>query len=198
MLLNVTRLALGILFLIPTLSPAHRSAELTVEQSTSTLPPSESLDCLDLQIMERLARIAGPEDVAKTVAVQRMVTCLLGGKIGDWPNGRTIKVSQTTWDYPTGKRAKVSDSTWDYPSGRRAKVSATTWDYPDGRRARHSESTWSRPDGSNASRTELLTWACFRLASTCEARLTAIKAATGDQSTLAIIEMAWLARLEGN
>lgn len=194
MAINTLVLAIAGLFFTPTWPTAWPFAELTMQQPAST--PGESPDCGDLQIMERLARIAGPEDLAKTVAAQRTVTCTLGGKIGNWPNGKTIKLSQNTWNYPTGTRAKISNSTWNYPDGGRAKISATTWNYPDGTRARLSEATWKRPGGSNSSRDALVTWACSRIPATCEARTADIKATTGDQNTLAIIEMAWLARLD--
>ena len=157
---------------------------------------AQSGDCRNLRIMERLARIAGPEDLADQVASKRQAVCSAGGDPTEWLNGKTAKRSEQSWDYPNGKTAKRSEMSWDYPNGKTAKRSARSWDYPNGKTAKRSESLWDAPDGKSKTREQLLAWACERVgAKRCEGMLANVKSQSADEQDLALIELAWLASL---
>jgi hypothetical protein len=154
---------------------------------------NKDADCRDLRMMTRLARVAGPPDVASIVASQAELTCAVGGDVRKWSNGKTARISSSSWRYPNGETAKVG-TTWRYPNGHTAKVTSNSWRYPDNKAAKVTQHSWRRPDGASVNRDDLLTWACGRVgADNSRVHLADINGSTGDEQDMAVIELAWLA-----
>jgi ribosomal protein L32E len=149
-------------------------------------------DCDNLRMMTRLARTAGPGDLATMVASQAEVTCARGGDIRRWENNNAAKLGDDSWRYPNGKAAKLG-TVWRYPSGTAAKL-GSNWRYPNNKAAKLGSLVWRRPDGESGKLDDLIKWACSRLPpEKCKVHLDDIGRATGDEKDMAVIELAWAA-----
>jgi hypothetical protein len=154
-----------------------------------------SQDCTDLTLMHRLAVLDGADSsLLKIVSVRQKTVCSGSNNTSDWSTGKTSKFKSGAWDYPNGKTAKYSSGAWNYPNGKSAKYSNGGWNYPSGKSAKYANGKWADPDGNWISVEELLTRSCEKLPDAeCSRGLGYIKSASGEEKTLAIIELVVLA-----
>ena len=152
--------------------------------------------CGDAVRLARLARINESPD-AEMVRTQADVWCAAKEPRPSltWGNKRNARLPSGAWNYPNGRTAKSSSGVWEYPNGRTARTSSGTWHYPDGRRAKFESGRWQLPDGKSVTESELMLWACQRLGEgNCRRPLAEIRALSGFDRDLAIVELAWAAR----
>jgi hypothetical protein len=177
----MTRLALLALVLLPvSMGPQDTGASV----------------CRDSVRLARLARINDAAD-AELIRIQSDVWCSTRERDRDvtWPGNRAARLPSGAWNYPDGRVAKTSGGVWKYANGQTARGSSGAWNYPSGRPAKFESGRWQRPDGRPATESELLLWACQRLGDgQCRRPLAEIRALSGFDKDLAIIELAWAAR----
>ena len=177
----MTRLAVVALVLLPVTSgPQEAGASI----------------CRDSVRLARLARINAAPD-ADLIKTQSDVWCATRERYRNvtWPDKRAARLPSGAWNYPDGRVAKTSGDVWKYANGQTAKSSSGTWNYPSGKPAKFESGRWQRPDGRPVTESELLLWACQRLGDgQCRRPLAEIRALSGFDKDLAIVELAWAAR----
>lgn len=152
--------------------------------------------CEDSRRLARLAQIDGSPD-ADMIRTQSAVWCAAreGGPALTWQNKKNARFPSGAWSYPNGRSAKTSSGAWYYPAHGMAISSAGLFSYPSGKTAKLQSGRWQRPDGRSATESELLLWACEKLADrNCRRRLSDIANLSGFDRELAIIELVWSAR----
>jgi hypothetical protein len=166
-------------------------------------------DCRALTLMEKLAEIAAwsGRDV---VTAQAQIVCAQSRveRSRDWPSptGGSMKTPDGSWYYPNnGGRAIDQTGALYYPAppGGVAKLQST-WRYPQGILAKppapesDHDPQWYPPNGTAMTQSKLIEWACQRLGpDRCRSPLREIQSATGDEKTLALLELAWSAQRAG-
>jgi len=152
--------------------------------------------CEDSSRLARLARIGESPD-AGMVSLQADVWCAAKETRPSltWPNKQNARLPSGAWNYPSGRIARSSSGLWHYPDGGAARQSSGLLSYPSGKTARLASGRWQLPDGRPATESELLLWACQKLGEgSCKRPLSEIRALSGVDKDLAMIELAWSAR----
>lgn len=163
-------------------------------------------DCRALTLMEKLAQIAAWSG-RNLVTAQAQVICAQNRveRSRDWPSptSGSMKTPDGSWYYPNnGGRAIDQNGALYYPAppGGVAKLQGT-WRYPQGILAKSPapesdpDPQWYPPNGTAMTQSKLIEWACQRLGpDRCRRPLREIQSATGDEKTLALLELAWSAQ----
>lgn len=161
--------------------------------------PERLSDCRALRLMKRLAKIDAymPAAQLQMIEKQEQAAC------AEPPAGPVLwsaKHSDGTWTFPNGETA-ISSSGWlAYTRGTPAKLvdkaGGIDWRYPTGGVALVTDGTWRLPNGSyGAQIPNVVAWACSKVsAQVCQERKADIESADGDEKTLAVMELAWLAK----
>jgi hypothetical protein len=166
-------------------------------------------DCRALSLMEKLAQIAewSGRDV---VTAQAQLVCAQNRveRSRDWPSptGGSMKTPDGSWFYPKNAGRAIDNNGALYypaPPGGVAKLQGT-FRYPQGILARppapeqDADPQWYPPNGTAMTQSKSIEWACQRLGpDRCRRPLREIQTATGDEKTLAVLELAWLAQRAG-
>jgi hypothetical protein len=176
---------------------------LFAPSQTAQVPESLS-DCRALRLIKRLARIDAymPVGLLELIQKQEQSSCAarVPAETVLWSTGEKAKYADGTWHFPNGVTAIFPEGRLGYTRGTPAKLvdkaGGIDWRYPTGGVALVTDGTWRLPNGSyGAQILNVVAWACSRVsAEVCQERKADIDSAQGDEKTLAVMELAWLAK----